>query len=577
MSMKYLWRAGPVVLTLLAVAGVSADDPTVRFSIRGGPAFVNEATIGELTITNFESAGEPELPTLADAALTVLPGGSEQRSMRIINGRQQTSRVKTYPIEIIAHKTGELTIPPIAVRVDGRRLETPETRITVRASDAEEIFFIEITSPLKRVYVGQRIPLQMTFWVRPPSDGMFTYDEEQVKGLFSHSGLGPFQPRVNSIFRRTRPSAGGKNVTYYVYQFDEEFTPERAGPLKLDDIEVTLQYPSGSRARLLRPKPRVDDIEVRPLPMDGRPADFNGAVGIYDISVTAKPTDLRVGDPIELTIELWGDGPVASLPPPLLTGNPELVANFRLPTEALAGEMRGVRRRYSVIVRPMSSDVREIPEIKYSYFDPDNARYSYARSAPIPLRVSPAEQLNSATLTNMPTPAPAGENVLALDGLRDIRTDESALLANSSSITMRDVLVAAAAPPAAFAALGGFVFLQRRARSNPARQRRQAALGNALAALDRAAGLPARERGAAVLSLLAGYLADRMDVQAARFEGAAGAELLQSKGVSAATVSRWRGLISGCEQTAFGADPAVAESLLIEARACLNAAEGEWA
>ena len=44
--------------------------------------------------------------------------------------------------------------------------------------------------------------------------------------------------------------------------------------------------------------------------MDGRPQSFSGAVGQYRLNVIALPTQVRVGDPIELTIDIYGDANV---------------------------------------------------------------------------------------------------------------------------------------------------------------------------------------------------------------------------------------------------------------------------
>ena len=49
-------------------------------------------------------------------------------------------------------------------------------------------------------------------------------------------------------------------------------------------------------------------ITVKPLPSTGQPESFSGAVGQYDLEVDAKPTKLKVGDPITLTMTVQGQG-----------------------------------------------------------------------------------------------------------------------------------------------------------------------------------------------------------------------------------------------------------------------------
>jgi len=46
------------------------------------------------------------------------------------------------------------------------------------------------------------------------------------------------------------------------------------------------------------------ELEVKPLPTEGRPDLFNGMVGDFTIQVEAEPKDVRVGEPITLTITI---------------------------------------------------------------------------------------------------------------------------------------------------------------------------------------------------------------------------------------------------------------------------------
>ena len=47
---------------------------------------------------------------------------------------------------------------------------------------------------------------------------------------------------------------------------------------------------------------------------EGRPADFSGAVGQWNLEVTAKPTEVAVGDPITFTIKVSGNGNIDTVP-----------------------------------------------------------------------------------------------------------------------------------------------------------------------------------------------------------------------------------------------------------------------
>ena len=56
-----------------------------------------------------------------------------------------------------------------------------------------------------------------------------------------------------------------------------------------------------------RPIYRIIAIDER-KPRDGRPLEYRGAVGRFDIGVTAAPTRVAVGDPITVTLRVTDSG-----------------------------------------------------------------------------------------------------------------------------------------------------------------------------------------------------------------------------------------------------------------------------
>src|SRR5262249_17243038 len=82
--------------------------------------------------------------------------------------------------------------------------------------------------------------------------------------------LGPAALRLNVLNRRR---TGGFNDQF----FDDFFGTERR-PVDVRSEPLTLN--------------------VLPLPDEGKPADFSGAVGTFNLQVNASPTELNAGDPI---------------------------------------------------------------------------------------------------------------------------------------------------------------------------------------------------------------------------------------------------------------------------------------
>jgi hypothetical protein len=137
----------------------------------------------------------------------------------------------------------------------------------------------------------------------------------------------------------------------------------------------------------------VEPIEVLPIPTAGRPADYRGAVGQYQIAIDATPTHVKSGDPINLLVGISGTGPMELVQAPPLAQLPELTADFKVPNEPLAGFVKGDRKVFSTTIRPRKAGVAEIPSIPFSYFDPAAKKFVTVHSKPVSINVEQAEML----------------------------------------------------------------------------------------------------------------------------------------------------------------------------------------
>jgi hypothetical protein len=580
-------RGVPLIVLTLALPPLRAQ-PSVELHVEQQAVYVNEPFRVDVRVENFEQCEPPALPEIPGCVVRVLRGGADSSQVLIINGRMQQTRTRTYQYELTPTKPGELVIPAVSVNVDGKTLETKPRRLIVRHSNVDELLWAEITCDDTKLYVGEQARFTLTIGVKPAEAGRYTLSEREMRGRFEGSNFGPFPADVNiGQTRRTMPD--GSRQLYYTYEMSTDYIADRPGTLTFDDVVVGMDYPTRFErdmfldlrvvgSRRLRVRPKVPPIDVLPLPAEGRPANFNGAVGRYHVSVTAEPISVRVGDPIELTIDISGDGPLETLPAPDLTAQTQLTESFRVPGEALAGDLVGGRRRFKQLIRAKHADVTEIPPIDYPYFDPQREQYVAATSEPIPLTVTAAELLEVADLTEITTP-PAERPTTGLEPLRGLRgneTSEQALLARVQPIGVAHILAAAGAPAAAFLAFWGCSAIVQARRRDPARRRRQAALRHARQRLNQARALPPRDLAREIEATLAAYLADRVNEPAARFIGQGALDFLQQRGAKPELRDRCSKVIERCELASYGgATESDAESIAEQARACLTLLEKE--
>jgi hypothetical protein len=129
---------------------------------------------------------------------------------------------------------------------------------------------------------------------------------------------------------------------------------------------------------------------VKPLPSEGRPKSFSGAVGQFKFTAEGSPANVKIGDPVTMKLTLTGRGNFDRVEaPPLLDPDgwhaypPS--AKFQSHDEvSLSGT-----KTFELAVVPEKAHPR-MPQFEFSYFDPTTEKYVALTTDPQPLRVEGA-------------------------------------------------------------------------------------------------------------------------------------------------------------------------------------------
>ncbi|MFG0317258.1 MAG: hypothetical protein ACF8XB_08300, partial [Planctomycetota bacterium JB042] len=123
-------------------------------------------------------------------------------------------------------------------------------------------------------------------------------------------------------------------------------------------------------------------VRVRPLPDDGRPSAFAGAVGRFPLAATAEPRALAVGETLRVVVTIDADGDVEpGAPPPLALGDGLHVLGRRDEVDDVG------RRTVTIDATPTRGDVAAVEAIRFAWFDPEAGAYRTVETASIPLAV----------------------------------------------------------------------------------------------------------------------------------------------------------------------------------------------
>jgi hypothetical protein len=442
-----------LALCLLAVvlaSGVSAAEVEAQLD-RESVAAGNGALL-TLKVTGSRTA-RPELPEVEN--LIIQPRGQSQQ-MNMVNGR--TSVSVTYQYAVGSNTPGEYRIPGIVVEVDGEDYTTEPLELTVLDAgaaqppagapqgqpadgegdaDGNRFGFLTVTPLLGErsyVYVGEIAPVRIQAWI--PEDA-----RAQLRSGIQPEGMAFTLHNVSERPEQTHEIRDGKR--YLVVTWYGGISATKAGeyPASLSvDATVAVRDTSARQPRRGRGGPFSDpffdsifddiaapmiqkdvtlksddqEIEVRPLPEEGKPEGFNGAVGTFKLDGAEIPSAWKTGEPQQVGARISGSGNFA------LMNAPQLAPDDGWKTYPGRSEFRpgdnasfSGSKRFQFSAVPRKSGDQEVA-LKFSFFDPERAAYLEITSPPKMITVSgediPADEIPAAPVE--PAPAKPGTQLV---------------------------------------------------------------------------------------------------------------------------------------------------------------------
>ncbi len=401
---------------MLFLQQADAADIRVQATVRPQHATVGRSLILSIDMTGTRNASAPTINV--DGFDINYLGPSTQFS--ITNGQVSASVQHRY--SLVALKPGQFTVGPFAVEYQGQQYHTAPLNVTIaaarkpslpvqrstpdrtklsqQAGDREQGLYLGLTVTQHEIYLHERIQVDVKLYVAATRVSDVQYP------TFLKDGFS-----VEPFAKPTQNQQIIKGKTFTVLHFQTEVIPLRTGSLALGpailQLNVLTRRQGGSpssdpffdrffqndffstfSSRRQRADLRSDPLTltVLPLPEEGRPVNFSGAVGTFTLNVTAAPTELNAGDPITMRMRISGDGNLVDTAAPTFVDT----TGFRI-YEPLAGKTNGATKSFEQVLIPRDTSLQSIPSVQLSYFDPQARRYRTVESQPIALVVHPAE------------------------------------------------------------------------------------------------------------------------------------------------------------------------------------------
>jgi hypothetical protein len=293
------------------------------------------------------------------------------------------------------------------------------------------------------------------------------------------------------------------------------------------------------------------DLEVLPVPDEGKPAEFYGLIGQYTISASATPAKVNVGDPITLTIKIGGGKYLKPVRWPDLERVPELAKNFKIPSQKASPTVEGGYKIFTQTIRANNDKVTRIPPIPLASFDVAQGKYVTAQTEPIKLDVAPTKVLTSADLEGADF-VPVNRDVEAIKKGLSANYDDLGALKNMSfspivAVAQPGYVVLWAVP---LLGLVSSLVIKLSTHTSPekvAAKRRRQACSKAVGQLKRVTSADAKEQNELLVSIMKQYIGDRFDKTAGSLTPDDCYEAIKTATNDAQTAGKYRDIITDFE------------------------------
>lgn len=392
-------------LMILMVA-LAAQAQDVSFEVAPREIGINETVQFSVVISGAESNTRVTFPNgfnVGDFQL-YSPRPNVQTSMTFINNRRSVRYSETY--RLVPAKKGTFTLPAQTVKVMGKTFRSDPVEITVRdqvqtvqpRSRRRDFFgrergpmklFIEARVPKRAFYLGEPIPYQVYLYQTPN----FTIENRGAD--LDMPEFREFWMETLELPRSTQREVIRDNTRMYEYLIDSRrLYANNTGDITIEPTRLSVYINVNSPMSVFtdsRREERVTEavnLTIKPLPEQGKPADFAGAVGRFKLDGNLEASEVKAGEAVTLKLRITGDGNFGALEdiaPVLPESQFEIFPGGTPETETENGVVRAKTWVYALVPKQAGQFDIQVPEL--NYFDYTTGTYSTTGGASLSLNV----------------------------------------------------------------------------------------------------------------------------------------------------------------------------------------------
>ena len=428
----------PVLLLCFFVQGQDGDAVSFKMNLSKSRLGVNERLKVEF---NMNKDGDNFTPPQFKG-FKVLMGPSQSISSSWINGKRSFSKSYSYILAPVAK--GKFTIGQATIKIGNQIYKTlpkiievtaavdkPTSQTTADDFANDNIHLVaEISKANPYLNEGISIVYKLYFSQYISISNFRALDNPKYNNFWSHDIPVKQYQTVNSTYDgKAYRSVILKRVVLY---------PQKQGKLEIEPLalEVTVDVPTNKkdifgRRSYTQANKTVSagkrTINVKPLPIKDKPANFTGAVGDFNFIVTTSKTHLNASESLQAVVSVNGKGnlklfelPKPNFPAALEVYDPEFEAKVHTNISGTSGK---VSNSYTIV--PSFRGKYPIAPINFSYFNPKTKKYHSINSEELIINVVEGPTASGSSVSNTTSSNTGQQVVNAGDSFHFIKTTTS--------------------------------------------------------------------------------------------------------------------------------------------------------
>jgi hypothetical protein len=392
----------PLLLSALSVTA-SVNKTTIESSDR------LEYTIRIKSDKAF-NASEPQAPKIDNFSFVNMTS-STRASSSVINFKVERVHERLYTYIYVPLGVGSSTIPAQSVRVDNKVYTTKAINVTVvksttsrsqsnpaspGASGIIDPDFPWSASRMTGTTTLLALPRhQKVYKGEPTVISYYLYTDQMVRS-FNLDDEQDFPGYGKSVYEQPN-MLDYEVVTHEGKRFQRALikrlvlSPNQTGELRAPELAGSARiYEFGYMNQPLRSQDAW--LEVLPLPKDGVPQSFSGAVGTFELSDTISDKEISLGEAITFSLRIAGKGNYNQFGNPAFPKS-EAQVSSPMAVDKLNAGIEGSRVLYYTII-PAEKGIYTMPSLTFSWFDPDAGVYRSYSSKSHEIKVKSANVIS---------------------------------------------------------------------------------------------------------------------------------------------------------------------------------------